>query len=252
MTENSDGKVTDEELLKQSLTRCEMLVHTALAQVLHDHVGAERQRTRIAAFYLMRALDDLTCFINLAITGFPMQAATIGASLWEKIQCASYVGLNDEIASEWEKNSEALESENQFWRSKPFKSGFESVAKSIGIPVTYDRALTHYKSLCAAKHNHPFHVANFAIKESDGSYVVYHGPLSGPAIRLYLASYVPDVVTTVIWGVLGFLQLNADLIRNEHELKERVQACYGSIRAYKAVLAKEFPELPREWEGKHD
>ncbi len=232
----------EQALLLECAEQSLRTTHIAIASVLRTKEGFARERARIASTLLIRAADDLDCFVTLAVGGFPLQAATIGSALWEKVQCANLVGSNDADAKKWIAGAIDLSAEHPFWRTKHFRRGFEELAKTIDASVTYKQSLAHYSTLCRAKHAHPWIMQHYGFRQNDAerSELVY-GPVSSDGWRLAVGEFAPIVLATLLWGVLGFANANEDLLeRDDPSLSEAMSRSFALRTALSAQIHTEF------------
>ncbi|MCC6244927.1 MAG: hypothetical protein IT353_18925 [Gemmatimonadaceae bacterium] len=235
-------RLASQDLLVKCAEQSVRAVHTAIASTLGRPGGMQRQRTRVASTLLLRAADDLDAFVMLALSGYPLQAATIGASLWEKVQCINLVVTSDDDATKWLAGAIDLSADHPFWRTKTYRRGFDALAKTINAPVTYEDALLHYESLCRAKHAHPWIMEHYAIRRTDneGTEFVY-GPTGSSGWRLAVGEFAPIVLATLLWGVVGYANANEDLLdERDRSLAEALAASFELRVSLSAEISREF------------
>jgi hypothetical protein len=56
---------------------------------------------RVAVALILRLSDDLRCAALLALRGYPIQALTLVASMYEVAFCLAFIGSDNTLAEEW-------------------------------------------------------------------------------------------------------------------------------------------------------
>jgi hypothetical protein len=78
------------------------LCQATVAQIPdQDSVRSMPISLRVCATLLMRIADDIRCAVILATKGYPVQAASLGASTFEHAFNVGYIGANDARGAEW-------------------------------------------------------------------------------------------------------------------------------------------------------
>jgi hypothetical protein len=246
--EEQATRVAAQELLIECAEQGMRTVHIAIASVLGRPGGLERDRARIASTLLLRAADDLDGFVTLALGGYPLQAATLGSSLWEKVHCANLVATSDDDARKWLAGAIDLSAEHPFYRSKKYRRGFEELAKRIDAPITFDQTLEHYSSLCRAKHAHPWIMQHFGVRRNgEAESELVYGPTGSSGWRLVVGEFAPAVLATLFWGVLGYANANEDLLDKEDpSLGVAFTRCIELRKSLSSQIDSEFRTEGRE------
>ncbi len=110
------------------------------------------QSRKVATFLLIRLQNDLRCESLLALRGYPDQACTLVASIYEATMTIGVIGSDDSTAQEWIDHDDP---------NKPFrnirKMTLEALLK-FGAPdpeKNAERNYTTYRELCMPKHLNP-------------------------------------------------------------------------------------------------
>lgn len=217
---------------------CAMTAHQVIHAIAFTPRGMERPTIRAGTTMLLRALDDLDAFMVLAIAGYPIQAGGLGASLWEKSQCAVLVASHEDDAKRWIANGEREDSENEFWRTAHFEKGFVRLAQRLGwTAYTYKRAKEDYKALCDAKHPHPSLMQSLGIALLDDALHFTVGPVYGQGWRHAVGSYAPIVLRTIMWATIG--------VFDHHELQAGSNA--KQVRTSINSAMRALHEFSKSW-----
>ena len=125
----------------------------------------------VGLFLMLRITNDLRCAFLLAEMGYPLQAASLVASMHEATYTIPYIGNDEKRAQEWL---------NHQHPTKPFRSVAtltrEGLA-NLGAPSSEaNRFYKKYSQLCWAKHIAPFAEWEVSLSTRDGQKMVMPGP----------------------------------------------------------------------------
>jgi hypothetical protein len=128
---------------------------------------------RVVTVLLVRLSNDLRVAALLALRGYPLQAATLVASMYEVAHCVAYIGSDDSRADAWIRHDDPTKS----FRS--VKMLIEDTVNGFGIndPVAMcAREYRVYRQLCLAKHSNP------VLQKDHGHYMEEHAiiTINGP------------------------------------------------------------------------
>jgi hypothetical protein len=110
------------------------------------------QSRKVATSLLVRVQNDLRCASLLALRGYPDQACTLVASIYEAAMTIAVVGSDDHVAQEWIDYGDP---------NKPFRNiqkMTRDALEKLGVPEAEknaERNYTTYRQLCMAKHLNP-------------------------------------------------------------------------------------------------
>ncbi len=107
---------------------------------------------RVAIKLLLRLANDVHGAEILVLRGYPLQAATLVASVYEVAFAAAFIGDDDRLAQEWADHDDP---------THPFRGAKEMtrvVIEKLGIPnagTQTEEFFRVYRQLCLAKHANP-------------------------------------------------------------------------------------------------
>lgn len=108
---------------------------------------------KVAGHLLLRVSDDLRSASIVARQGYPLQAASLVAGLWEMALSVVHVGTDRDRAIQW---MEHMEPTSTPWRPKAL---CKSLVERVQVPSPTEEAQARlyrvYTQLCMAKHGHP-------------------------------------------------------------------------------------------------
>lgn len=117
----------------------------------------------------------------LAERGYPLQAMSQLASIYELAIALAYAGRNAERASSWilhDQDKESFPSSKQrkaAVRELLLAGGFDEATVQPAVDVWEDR----YKAYCMAKHGNPKVLKSYGVRRTQRSFAVALGPLAG-------------------------------------------------------------------------
>jgi hypothetical protein len=198
-------------------------------------VPSERPRAmHVGLFLLLRITNDLRCSFLLAEMGYPLQAASLVASMHEATYTIPYIGNDKKRAQEWL---------NHQHPTKPFRSVAtltkEGVA-NFGAPSSeVNRAYKKYSQLCWAKHIAPFAEWEISLSAKDGQDLVMPGPNTTSAgIRAAWFTLEQAVWYTYI-AIRSFIHFHlGDRIGNT--LDTRIQQLVNEYNALRAAFVRRW------------
>jgi len=120
--------------------------------LLASRILATRIQTaarKVVAKLTMRVSNDLYCMATLAARGFPLQAATLGASAVEGALAAAFIRESEGRASKWIEHSDRRHS----FESVP--TMISDVIGDVRAHETGSLAYQIYRELCMPKHTNP-------------------------------------------------------------------------------------------------
>jgi hypothetical protein len=128
------------------------LVGETVSHIPEDDRLTNDQALKVTSHLLLRVSDDLRTAAIVARQGYPIQAASLVAGLWEIALTIVHIGTDRDRATEW---IEHMEPTSTPWRPKEL---CHSAVERLGIPSPADaqeRLYRTYTQLCMAKHGHP-------------------------------------------------------------------------------------------------
>jgi hypothetical protein len=144
----------DPELRKHGLLsqRAYNLIGAVVARIPESPLRDVRQSRKVAISLLVRVQNDLRCASLLALRGYPDQACTLVASIYEAAMTIGVVGSDDRVAQEWIEHDDP---------NKPFRSTQKmtrDALERLRAPEpekNAERNYTIYRQLCMVKHLNP-------------------------------------------------------------------------------------------------
>jgi len=187
------------------------------------------QSRRVAMNLMIRLANELRCIILLAIRGYPLQAASLVASLWEVAHTIAYVGGDDVRAKDWVAHNDP---------KRPFQSAFSltaDVVKSLdGVSDPQGmiaRAYKVYQGFCQAKHSNPLLQQHFGHYMTDEFVVAMNGPDESEAALSLARSTLKRASQLTLIGVASYFDNQAP------EARIRLQPRIDEIRMAIDALA---------------
>jgi hypothetical protein len=148
--------------------------HLAIGRMVYLILEVEgvRQMTsaRVVIQLLNRSSNDLRCAALLADHGYPSQAATVCASMFEAILTAAFIGRDEELAQEW------LDHDQDERSFRPVKALISHVAKGRHAAPIRDNLTKVHRGLCMPKHANPRVDQRIGADFSNGAPFLRSGP----------------------------------------------------------------------------
>jgi hypothetical protein len=166
--------------------------HAGLALRAFDAIGLAferaapeaRQSRVVTTILLTRLANDLRCVALLALRGYPLQAATLVASMFEGAYAVAYIGGNDTRAQEW------LNHDDPTTLCRPVRRLVLDVLAAVPIPdaereAAAQRKYRDYGQLCLPKHLNPLLQRQHGLRREGADIALMVGPTTEPdAIRV--------------------------------------------------------------------
>ncbi len=157
------------------------LVGHALNRMPERSIGEISAAEKVATVLLMRLSNDLLCASLLARRGYPIQAVTLVAAIYEAAFTIAYIGSDEERAREW------IEHDDPTRSFKDARSMTKEGLVKLGAPDPDAQASVDYKvyrQLCMAKHSNPLLQKLYGYQRRENSVLAMNGPdTSEPSIR---------------------------------------------------------------------
>jgi hypothetical protein len=148
------------------------LLGRAIAAVPPDEPNATLRAPRVARQLLLRVANDLRAASRIARLGYPLQAATIVASLYEAALCVIHIGTDEARTQTWINHDDPTRTP---WTPKQLTRS--AAQKFDGDPVkTAEMLYQRYTQLCMAKHVHPIAEMQHAVRIAPRVLLSTHGP----------------------------------------------------------------------------
>lgn len=220
---------------------CALACTSVVRAIAFEDGAIHRPTVRAATTMLLRALDDLDAYVLLAVAGHPLQAAGVGASLWEKAQCCVLVASDSTDAGRWFADGERAESKNAFWKTRHFEAGFTRLVTQLGWSYTYERAREDYQLLCDAKHPHPALLQRLGVTEMSDAVHMVTGPVHGQGWRAMIGVHAPPILRAVMWAAIGFLESHREYSGPAvRSARADVDTAVRAVRDFSLVWNAEF------------
>ena len=162
-----------------------------LAQLAGESESAGDAPNLVAVSKLLsRTAADLRGMLLLMERGYGLQALTLGASAYEHLCAAAYVGGSMENGREWLDHTDTFSTKSPNYLapriSKRIKYHFDTVDRGNG-----KQADAVYTLLCSAKHGNPLIMANLQVVSNSDAHYISASPLFSPEIisQARLAAY---------------------------------------------------------------
>jgi len=131
---------------------------------------------------LLRLSNDLRGTQILAMRGYPIQAASLVASMYEVAYTVAFIGDDEDLAQAWLDHDDPTTTFRNLWEMT------HVVVAGLGILNPEARAKDSYRvyrQLCLAKHANPVLEGRFGVEMQGGVMVSSNGPdTSEEAIRI--------------------------------------------------------------------
>lgn len=175
-----DGMTTE---LRDNLTLCLDtfdLVGMALTAIPPRPVRELTQAFKVTSDLLIRVANNLRGVGLLAERGYALQAASLGASIYEVAYTVAFIGADENLAREWIRHEDP---------TRPFRGVWDLTVgglQALGLDTEARRGAQYrvYRQLCLAKHANPILEMVHGFRLEGGDVVGGTGPDSSePAIR---------------------------------------------------------------------
>ena len=193
MTQNGESLGDAERHAVYSLEP-ELREHGKMTQFAFDLIGTTLAKTpvillrdvpqsrKVATSLLVRLSNDLRATALLALRGYPIQAASIVASMYEVAFAVAVIGADKQKAQQWIDHAEPTRS------FQNVKSMTSEGLKKLGVPDADNHANKRYEvysQLCMARHANPLLQKQFGIQVHYDDVVAMNGPdTSEGAVRM--------------------------------------------------------------------
>ncbi len=202
------------ELLSQALPEEVQLLADcqALLRQLSDSLGTDeatplhRQAHRRLAG---RLADDLRVFEWALTSGYPFQAMSIAAGIYELALTAAFIGCDDDLAAKWLNWDEP--SETPWRRPEILKSVLKQLFSATGRLDQYGAI---YRILCTAKHGNPLSLARYQPAATSFAHLLNVDPDVSPG-RARQALFILWMTLTPVTAALALLQDRALLTASQ-------------------------------------
>jgi hypothetical protein len=155
----------------------------------------EPKAMHVGLVLLLRLSNDLRCTLLLAENGYPIQAASLVASMHEAAYTIPYIGNNENLAKKWRTYQHP---------TRPFRNVAEVTKRGtvrLGAPnpaIEATRAYKKYSQLCWAKHIAPFTELEISLSTDEGQDLIRPGPnTTDAAIRAAMVRTRTDCLVCV-------------------------------------------------------
>lgn len=185
------------------------------------------QSRKVTTALLVRVQNDRRCASLLALRGYPDQACTLVASIYEAAMTIAIVGSDDSVAQEWIEHDDP---------NRPFrniqKMTLEALEK-LGAPDVQrnaERNYTIYRQLCMAKHLNPLLLTDRAYEVAENRISIGNGPdTSETGVRIAQFALERGIgfafTAAAIYGKEQLKRVEiSDLLKELAEIDRRVMA----------------------------
>jgi hypothetical protein len=157
------------------------LIGDAIGRVPEIPVREVSQSRKVVTSLLVRLANDLRCAALIALRGYPIQAASLVACMYEVAYTIAYIKSDDILAQEW------IEHDNPTKQFRPIRDLTKDALVKFGV-VDAERETGFqyriYRQLCMAKHSNPLFQMQHSYQLQNGNVVAMNGPdTSGSAVR---------------------------------------------------------------------
>ncbi|CDZ76122.1 hypothetical protein BN59_00388 [Legionella massiliensis] len=111
------------------------------------------QLLRSQMMILMRITDFLRCIQHIVILGYPEQACTLAASIFELSHTAVYFSYDNAAMLKWLASSDGEKNMPKLIGIDTYKKLVEHNCQKVGVPS--EPEVSVYRQLCWMKHSHP-------------------------------------------------------------------------------------------------
>ncbi len=173
------------EVKAVEIMRRELGPHLALTQDAHNLIGMALISNpqgpvldlplslKVSTNLLIRIANDLRGTVILAERGYPLQALTLAASVYEAAMQVAYIGSDEKIAREWVDHDKP----DAFF--KKIEQLTTEVFRKLGIPDADAQAKRDYRvyqQFCMAKHLNPLLQKHYSFQKIGEWVVALNGP----------------------------------------------------------------------------
>lgn len=165
--------------------RPELWEHLQLADMAFNLVGLAvslapavpqsqlRPSRSVSTCLLVRLSNDIRCAMKLAIQGYPLQTASLIASVYEVAYTIAAIGSDDALAGEWIDHSTPA----KLFRKVEDLTRIGLQRLGVGdLDSETKNAYRQYRQLCLAKHSNPLLQRQHGHKITEDEILVVNGP----------------------------------------------------------------------------
>lgn len=186
MESEGPGNVERAEQAARGAAQEKYGAHLRLAGRVYDFIGcwshldelrpfAETSLAeRVCVALLYRLANDLRGVQELALRGYPLQAASMAASMFEGAYTLAYIGHDENLAQEW------VDHDDPTRTFRPVKNLVRAVMQKEGVPdieAATRARYRDYQQLCLAKHINPLlqkqHGISKRVADEGGMVIVF-------------------------------------------------------------------------------
>lgn len=131
------------------------------------------QAEKVSVALVLRVLKDLRCAALLAARGYPLQACTLVASMFESAYAVLYIGNDEERAQSWIDHSDPT---STFRPLRAMVNDVIQLAPTDDKKGAADRQYRTYRQLCMAKHVNPLLERIHSYSLEEGNVIADAGP----------------------------------------------------------------------------
>lgn len=149
------------------------LVGLALNRMPVRSVDEISSSKKVATVLLIRLSNELLCASLLARRGYPLQAVTLVAAIYEAAFTIAYIGSDEKRARKW------IEHEDPTRSFMDMRSMTKEGLAKLGTPDPEAQASVEYKvyrQLCMAKHSNPLLQKLYGYQRRENSVLAMNGP----------------------------------------------------------------------------
>lgn len=222
-------------LLSQSASKLIGMMISAMPDRSIQEVPAAE---KVAVALIIRLCNDLRSVSLLAMPGYPTQAASLTASMYETAYTVAYIASNNNLANKWICHDDP---------TRPFENIKRMTREGLAnldAPDPDRQAKIEYRvysQLCMVKHANPLYQMQHGHQLINGSVVASNGPdTSEPAIRAawYALEYSVRFVCVAVHSfILNHVSVEArdplvqelnNVIQGVKQLNERAKQRWGT------------------------
>lgn len=178
MADTGPGDVESSERAALGFAQEEYGAHLKLAGRVYDFIGrwshSDELRPfkevslaeRVCVALLYRLANDLRGVQGLALQGYPLQAVSLAASMFEGAYTLAFIGADGNLAQEWADHDDPTST------FRPIKTLVRGVMQKEGVPdveASTEAKYRDYRQLCLAKHINPLLQKQHGISQKKAS-----------------------------------------------------------------------------------
>jgi hypothetical protein len=162
----------------------------------------------VATGLLVRIANDLRCVTMSALSGYPLQAAALVATMYEVACAAVCIDSDDSLARTWSEHKDPTQLPSPFNDVPGMTLAAHRLLKvpPDRLEEAVDAAYMAYRQLCMAKHANPLVQSEHGFEKLESELAAVIGPLAGPQVEVVTAFALEKAAACAVWALASYIE----------------------------------------------